>query len=617
MIKIFHLLFILSISLYALSIDKTQNYYDFNDFKIYQDKHGILSKNNVLMFKSEFEKNQKTNIGIKKYPVWTFGKIINNTEVEQRLVFVHPRAGIDFMDIYVYKDNKLIKEFKLGDMNPLENRIIESRKSNFFIPLEPKNEYEVFIKYKSFGAIDINLEVYQPKIYANIVKNESMYFGLIIGGISLILIILVVLMIYFPSVSTTLFFFILLGSAGIQLSVAGVFYEMGLNSYINTIISWSFGNIAAAFIGIFPIYYFKLKSILPKTTLVLKVLSYILILLSCSFLIYPFYNEILYLAPLANILFFIITLVLVFVSFKLYIKKVDGYKIFAFGNGLFLLCIIYFIFGLLGIVSTNKLFYFSLVFGTFINIFCLGYLIFANLIKIKKDKEEALLMINAYSKLSSVGQSMINLSHQWKEPLNHIYYAINSIQAAREFKDKDFDKILDNSIRQIKDTASHMTNTGKNFLSLYEDKTYEEKISVKTSIESVLIIFKKQIDELNLELDLKLQDGIFLNTNKYLLANIFMAIIENAIKIFKQRKIKNPKLSITIKKEIERIIIEISDNAGGIKEAPINSIFEKDMTNSNSTGLGLYLVKNILTLKLNGDVIVQNKDVGACFKVIL
>lgn len=617
MIRALYLLFFLSISLNALSIEKTQEYYDFNDFKIYHDKSSFLNIKDILILKNEFKKSDKTNIGIKKYPIWTYGNISNNTDISQRLVFVNPRAGIDFMDVYIYKDKQLIKEFNLGDMNPLKNRIIESRKSNFFIPLESKKEYEIFVRYKSFGAIDTNLNVYQPKYYANLVKDDSMKFGLILGVTSLILIILVVLMMYFPSTATTLFFFILFGSVGIQLSVAGVFYEMGLNSYLNTIISWSLGNMAAAFIGLFPIYYFNLKAIIPKITIVLKVLSYLLFLLSCSFLFYPFYNEVLYLAPYANLLFFIITLVLIVVSYQLYIKKIDGYKIFAFGNGFFLLCVIYFILGLLGISPINQFFYFALIFGTFINIFCLGYLIFANLIKIKKDKEQALLMINEYSKLSSVGQSMINLSHQWKEPLNHIYYAINTIQAAQEFNEKNFEKVVNSSLKQIKETVTHMTNTGQNFLSLYEDKTYDEEINLKTSIESVLIIFRKQIDELDIELNLDIQNEIFINTNKYLLANVFMAIIENAIKIFKQRNIKNPKLIISVKKELDKIIVEICDNAGGINEYLINSIFERDMTTSNSTGLGLYLVKNILTLKLNGEVEVENRDEGACLRVII
>lgn len=228
-----------------------------------------------------------------------------------------------------------------------------------------------------------------------------------------------------------------------------------------------------------------------------------------------------------------------------------------------------------------------------------------------------MVLLNEYSKLSSLGQSMINLSHQWKEPLNHIYYAVNNITAAKEFNDPKLPDIIDDSLNQIKETATYMVNTGKNFLNLYENKSYEEELNLRTAIESVLITFRKQIDELNIDLNLEFKEKIMLTVNKYLLANVFMSIIENSIKIFKTRKVKNPKLSINVKKENEKIIIQICDNAGGVENELINHIFEKDFTNSKSTGLGLYLVKNILILKLNGDINVNNKNNGACFTITL
>jgi two-component system, sensor histidine kinase LadS len=615
MFKILFFLFLSLSFLNALEINELENSYKFNDFKIFYDKDSSSSIDEIIKNKDKFEKTNNSSIGIKKYIVWTYSSIINNTKEKEKLVFVNPRAGIDFIDIYIFKDEILFKNYKLGDMNPLENRDYQDRKSNFTLEINPNEKYEIFFKYKSFGSIDINWDIYSLDKYSNLVKKESLKHGIILGIVSMTLLGITYLIIYFPTIPTYLYFFILLGSISTQFSVAGIFFEMGLSSYLNTIISWSFGNVAAAMVGIFPIYYFNLKKLMPKTTIILSLLSLGLLILSFSFLFYPLKNELLYFAPIANIIFFVISLILIFISFILMKKNIDGWKIYTLGNGVFLSAIIYFILGLLGIVSTNSLFYLSLGIGTFFNIICLGFLIFSNLVKIKKQKEQAIVIINEYSKLSSVGQSMINLSHQWKEPLNHIYYAMNNIYAAREFKDPDVDSITNESLKQIKETVSYMTNTGQNFLNLYEDKNYIEKVNLKTSIESVLIIFRKQIDELNIELGLKLNNNIEFQTNKYLLANIFMAIIENAIKIFKNKKIKNPKLNINIQQIDNEIEIIISDNGGGIKVTPINSIFEKDLTDSNSTGLGLFLVKNILSLKLNGTIDAKNKENGSIFTI--
>lgn len=617
MIKLLISIIIFLSSLNALVINSVSDTYSFNDFKIFEENKNNLAIYDIIKNKKIFKESKKTNIGIKKHPIWTYSKISNKTLIPQNLIFANPRAGIDYMDVYVLENEKIVNNYHLGDMNPLYNRTIQSRKSNFDLEILPNQEYEIFIKYKSFGAIDINLNVYNQQFYANLVKNESLKSGLIIGVVFLICIIVLYIIIYFPNTATILFFFILIGSVLTQFSVAGVLYEMGLNSYLNTIISWSFGNISAAFIGLFPIYYFKLHTILPKTTIALKILCGLLILLSISFLFYPLKNDLLYLAPVANIQFFVISLVLIFIAINLYKKRVNGHKIYALGNGIFLFTVLYFIMGLLGIVPTNFMFYYALTIGTFVNILCLGYLIFSNLIKIKKEKDEAVILLNEYSKLSSVGQSMINLSHQWKEPLNHIYYAINNIQAAIEFKDPNLDKIIDKSLNQIKDTANYMTNTGKNFLNIYQDNSQEEIINLKTVIDYVLILFEKQISSQNINIIIDIHNNISLYTNKYLLSNIIMAIVENSIKISKERDVKNPYLKIKSTKSNDKIEIKIVDNAGGIKISPIESIFEKDITNSKSTGLGLYLVKSILTLKLNGNISVKNTLDGVEFNLTI
>jgi two-component system, sensor histidine kinase LadS len=66
-----------------------------------------------------------------------------------------------------------------------------------------------------------------------------------------------------------------------------------------------------------------------------------------------------------------------------------------------------------------------------------------------------------------------------------------------------------------------------------------------------------------------------------------------------------------------KLEIKISDNAVGIKITPIDSIFDKDLTQSNSTGVGLFIAKSILNMKLNGDISVENIKNGACFTIIL
>lgn len=618
MIMKFLFIFILSFNFAnAFIINDEQNIYNFDDFKTYYDEDNKKNIDDFLENKELFKNSAKTNIGIKKFPVWTYGKIENKTSKDLDLVFSNPRAGIDFIKVFIVKNNKIFKTYDLGDMNSLENRDLVHRKSNFLLELLPNDNYEFFIKYKSFGAIDTNWHIEEKKSHIQKTSRESMLFGFIAGFILLILIFVIYIDVTFPKMINKIYFFLILFALLAEFAISGILYELGLNSYFNTISSWSLGTLASALIGLFPIYFFPLSKILPKTTFFLKLLIFNLFVLAVIFLFYPMNNNLLYYAPYSNLLFLIICFTLFYVSVILYKNKIDGYKFYFLGNTIFVITGVYFIMGLLGFIPADYLFSLSIGIGLFFNILCLGLMIISLLMKIDKDKEKALILVSEYSKLSSIGQSMVNISHQWKEPINHIYYAINNIQAAKEFNDPNLSSIIDNSVNQIKDTTKYMTSTAKNFLSIYEDKIIMKNIEITKSIELIIEILKKEISEMNVKVKIDSSYNNFIFTDKYLVSNIFMIVLENSVKTFRNRNIKNPKINIEIIQIEKTFTIKISDNAGGIKEHNIESIFEKDLTNSNSTGLGLFLAKNILNMKLNGDISAENIVDGVCFTIKL
>lgn len=602
----------------SLIIETKQDLYLMNDFSLYEDTEHSLDIESVLKNKDIFTQAKKTNLGIKRHPVWTYNKVLNSTDKRMDLIFSNPRAGIDFMNVYIIHEDKVIKNFFLGDMRSQEEREFIYRKSTFALELEPNIEYEIVIRYKSFGAIDINWEVYDKNKYISYISKESLVFGFIAGFIVLISSYILFIDRILPSIAHKLYFLILISSLLTQFSVAGILYQIGIPIYINTILSWSLGSIGAAAIGLFPIYFFNLKKIMPKTTLLLYILNFTIIAFSFLYLFYFLNNDILYLYPITNMIFFIVTFILTYVSIRLYLKKVEGYIFYLLANSVFTLSAVYYTLGLLGLVKADKLFYFSLGIGSILNILFIGMLIVERLFRIKQEKDDALVLINEYTKLSTVGQAMINISHQWKEPINHIYYSINNIIAAKEFNDPNLLTIIDDSLKDIKKTTIYMLDTGKNFLDLYENKNKIEDIDILDIIYFSISIFRKDLYKLKVDLKIDVEEGTILHTDKYLVSNIFLVIIENSIKTFKQKKIKNPFISFSLKTpEEQNIIIHICDNAGGINIFPIENIFQKDFTDSNSTGIGLFLAKSILNMKLNGDISAENSDDGACFKIVL
>jgi len=94
--------------------------------------------------------------------------------------------------------------------------------------------------------------------------------------------------------------------------------------------------------------------------------------------------------------------------------------------------------------------------------------------------------------------------------------------------------------------------------------------------------------------------------------HIFINLVSNAKYAFEKRGIEKRKLMFTIDGKSHRITV--TDNAGGIDEAVIDTLFDMHVTTKGKegTGLGLYLCKQIAE-KHKGKLWATNIDGGAQF----
>ena len=70
-------------------------------------------------------------------------------------------------------------------------------------------------------------------------------------------------------------------------------------------------------------------------------------------------------------------------------------------------------------------------------------------------------------------------------------------------------------------------------------------------------------------------------------------------------------LSIKIKKDNSSVVVIIEDNAGGIDDTIINKIFEPYFTTkhqSQGTGIGLYMCKEIIEKHIEGSIEARNNS---------
>jgi signal transduction histidine kinase len=98
-----------------------------------------------------------------------------------------------------------------------------------------------------------------------------------------------------------------------------------------------------------------------------------------------------------------------------------------------------------------------------------------------------------------------------------------------------------------------------------------------------------------------------------------MIIIDNAINISKEQKIQTPIIDTTVSKMQNIITITISDNCGGIKQKPIDKIFElfESGKSGAGSGIGLAIAHRIIIEKFGGSITAVNSDTGAVFEIKL
>lgn len=237
--------------------------------------------------------------------------------------------------------------------------------------------------------------------------------------------------------------------------------------------------------------------------------------------------------------------------------------------------------------------------------------IVTNIQDISKEKLNEKIL-EEQSKFAALGEMIAIIAHQWRQPLAQLSF--NCIYIRKKSQDKEIIKeTLDNE-----EIIQFMSKTITNFQDFYKktDNTiFNPIISINQALKILDSILKTSQVKLTKEIDSEIT--IYGNSNS--LAHIILSIIQNSIDIIKLNKIQEPSLTISLKDSPKYIILNIMDNAGGIKIHPIEDIFKPLNTKKekSSTGMGLYMSKIIIKNQFKGTIKAKNIKDGANFTILL
>ena len=210
---------------------------------------------------------------------------------------------------------------------------------------------------------------------------------------------------------------------------------------------------------------------------------------------------------------------------------------------------------------------------------------------------------------------LLSLSHDIKTPLSAIQLYSKALSEGlydtEEKKQEALAGILSKTeeIRGYVDEIYNLSREDFMELSVNVGEVY-----LKEVMEGITAYYKDKLSVIHTEFEIGEYDNALLSADKDRLVESLQNLMENAIKYGDGRKI-----SISFSEEEDCKLITVENTGCTLEEGEINNIFDSFYRGSNTTniqgnGLGLYIVKQLMT-KMDGDVFAEKED--AVFKVTL
>lgn len=241
--------------------------------------------------------------------------------------------------------------------------------------------------------------------------------------------------------------------------------------------------------------------------------------------------------------------------------------------------------------------------------------------KIKMEEalktQEDIMLIQA--RHAAMGEMISMIAHQWRQPLSVISTISSGLKLKKEHGISNMESDF-NDLDNITNTTQYLSETIDDFKNFFRKDKIISKIEVIEIIQKIIKLNSKILSLNGIELIVNNSSTIRIYTYTNELLQILINLITNSKDAFIERNIKNNKNKIFLNafdsNDSTKLIIEISDNAGGIDKHIIGKIFDPYFTTkgpASGTGLGLYITKTIIDKHLKGSISVKNNEDGASF----
>ena len=247
-----------------------------------------------------------------------------------------------------------------------------------------------------------------------------------------------------------------------------------------------------------------------------------------------------------------------------------------------------------------------------------------SLIETNRQKDS---LLSQQSKMAAMGEMIQSIAHQWRQPLSYISTIATAIKVQKEIGVLDETELVKN-MDNISNSTKYLSQTIEDFREFFSPQKQVTNFKIDDTICKTLKIIEHQFNSKKIKIIKNIEDiQMFGFENE--LVQVVINILNNAKDQFENNtQILNKVIIIEAKKIEEKVYISFKDNAGGFEKELEEKIFDAYFTTkheSNGTGIGLYISKQIIEKNFKGKLLAKNIQLdfennlfsGACFEIIL
>lgn len=238
--------------------------------------------------------------------------------------------------------------------------------------------------------------------------------------------------------------------------------------------------------------------------------------------------------------------------------------------------------------------------------------------EVEKNRQKDQQLIHQ-SRLASMGEMINMIAHQWRQPLSAISSTVQGLNLKLTLKKYD-ETLFSEKLSDVNRYAQYLSQTIDDFRQFFKTSKEKKEVTLEEVIEKVLGIIRVTLENKKITLRMDFQSNEPLMTYSNELMQVLLNLVKNAEDILMENRIENPWIKIATSKQDNNLILEVSDNGGGIPHEIIARIFDPYFSTKmqkDGTGLGLYMSQKIIEEHCGGSLQASNSSLGAVFTIIL